>query len=62
MNNQEIDIDEYSEQMSLLLNLEIKDEYRNEMIANFEKLISIAEIVNDFPLPEEIEIAPVFEP
>ena len=62
MNNQEIDIDEYIEQISLLLNLEIKDEYRNEMIADFEKLISIAEIVNNFPLPEEIEIAPVFEP
>jgi hypothetical protein len=42
MNNQEINIDEYIEQMSLLLNLQIKDEYRNEMIANFEKLISIA--------------------
>ncbi|ADI63054.1 DUF4089 domain-containing protein [Trichormus azollae] len=62
MNNQEIDIDEYIEQISLLLNLEIKDEYRNEMIADFEKLISIAKIVNNCPLPEEIEIAPVFEP
>ncbi|WP_413173142.1 DUF4089 domain-containing protein [Anabaena azotica] len=62
MNNQNIDLKQYVEQMSLLLNLQIKDEYRNEVIVNFEKLQSIAQIVNNFPLPEEIEIVPIFEP
>ena len=53
---------EYVEQMSLLLNLEINDEYKDGVIANFERIQDIAEIVNNFPLPELIEIAPIFEP
>ncbi|MGM3306986.1 DUF4089 domain-containing protein [Anabaena sp. WFMT] len=62
MKNQKIDVNEYVEQMSLLLNLQIKDEYRDEVVVNFERIKSIAEIVNNFPLGEEIEIAPTFEP
>lgn len=53
---------EYVEQMSLLLNLEINDEYKDGVIGNFERIKDIAEIVNNFPLPESIEIAPIFEP
>ena len=48
--------------MSLLLDLPINDEYKNSVIANFEKIKDIAEIVNNFPLPESMEIAPIFEP
>jgi hypothetical protein len=42
--------------------LEINDEYKDGVIANFERIQDIAEIVNNFPLPELIEIAPIFEP
>ena len=48
--------------MSLLLDLPINEEYKDGVIANFEKIKDIAEIVNNFPLPESIEIAPLFEP
>ncbi|WP_353930677.1 DUF4089 domain-containing protein [Okeanomitos corallinicola TIOX110] len=62
ISNQEFNASEYIKQMSLLLNLPINDEYQEGVIANFERIKSIAEIVNDFHLSEKIEISPVFEP
>ncbi|MBD2446117.1 DUF4089 domain-containing protein [Nostoc sp. FACHB-152] len=62
MESQSFDVGEYVEQMSLLLDLEIKDEYRDGVVANFERIKAIAQLVNSFPLPEEIEAAPIFEP
>jgi hypothetical protein len=62
MEGNNFNVQEYVEQMSLLLNLEINDEYEDGVIANLERIKDIAEIVNNFPLPESIEIAPIFEP
>jgi Protein of unknown function (DUF4089) len=62
MQNQNFNVQEYVNQMSLLLNLPINEEYKDGVIANFEKIKDIAEIVNSFPLPESIEIATIFEP
>lgn len=62
MKNQDFNVQEYVKQMSILLNLEINDEYQDSVIANFERIKDIAEIVNNFPLPESIELAPTFEP
>lgn len=52
----------YIEQMSLLLDLNLDDEYIDGVVQNFEIISAIAQLVNEFPLPEEIESAPVFEP
>ena len=62
MESNNFNVQEYVNQMSLLLNLPINEEYKDGVIANFEKIKDIAEIVNNFPLPESIEIAPLFEP
>jgi len=62
MENQNFNTQEYIQQMSLLLNLPINEKYKDGVITNFEKIKDIAEIVNNFPLPESIEIAPIFEP
>ncbi|MDZ8188924.1 MAG: DUF4089 domain-containing protein [Nostoc sp. ChiSLP02] len=62
MEGQEFDVSEYVKQMALLLDLQIKDEYRDGVVANFERIKAIANLVNSFPLPEEIEAAPTFEP
>jgi hypothetical protein len=62
MENQNLNTLEYVKQMSLLLGLPINNEYKDGVIANFERIKSIAEVVNNFPLPEEIEIATTFEP
>ncbi|AFZ24013.1 hypothetical protein Cylst_1742 [Cylindrospermum stagnale PCC 7417] len=62
MENQAFDVGVYVDQMSLLLDLELRDEYRDGVVANFERINAIANLVNSFPLPEEVEVAPVFEP
>ncbi|MEH2417321.1 DUF4089 domain-containing protein [Nostoc sp.] len=55
-------VDEYVDQMALLLDLELRDEYRDGVVANFERIRAIANLVNEFPLAEDVEVAPVFEP
>ncbi len=56
------DASQYVEQAALLLDLQLRDEYRNSAIANFKKIQAIAKLVNEFPLPQDIEAAPKFEP
>ncbi|MDF2387095.1 DUF4089 domain-containing protein [Nostoc ellipsosporum NOK] len=62
MENQEFNVGEYVDQMALLLDLQLRDEYRDGVVANFERIKAIAHLVISFPLPEEVETAPVFEP
>ncbi|MEA5503373.1 DUF4089 domain-containing protein [Halotia wernerae UHCC 0503] len=62
MESQEFNVVEYVNQMALLLDLQITDEYQDGVVANFEKIKAIANLVNSFPIPEDIEVAPVFEP
>ncbi|MEA5579552.1 DUF4089 domain-containing protein [Anabaena sp. UHCC 0451] len=62
MINQKFNVSDFVAQMSLLLDLQIHDEYQDGVVANFEIIKSMAEIVNNFPLPEETEISPTFEP
>ncbi|MEH1931385.1 DUF4089 domain-containing protein [Nostoc sp.] len=62
MRREEFDVGEYVDQMALLLDLELRDEYRDGVVANFERIRAIANLVNEFPLPEDIEVAPVFQP
>jgi len=52
----------YIEQMSEILDLPIEPEYRPGVVKNFASICAIATLVTDFPLPEDIEAAPVFEP
>ncbi|MGA9380383.1 MAG: DUF4089 domain-containing protein [Phormidium sp.] len=53
---------EYVDTMSKLLDLPINSEHRPGVIQNFERIISIAKLVTEFPLPEDLEAAPIFEP
>ncbi|MHC5825462.1 MAG: DUF4089 domain-containing protein [Nostoc sp.] len=62
MRREKFDVGEYVDQMALLLDLELRDEYRDGVVANFERIRAIANLVNSFPIPEDIEVAPVFEP
>ena len=62
MKNQKFDAGEYVDQMALLLDLQLPDEYRDGVVANFERIQTIAKLVNEFPLPENVEAAPIFEP
>ncbi|OUL28038.1 DUF4089 domain-containing protein [Nostoc sp. T09] len=62
MESQGFDVGGYVDQMALLVDLQLRDEYRDGVVANFERIKAIALLVNEFPISEEIEVAPVFEP
>ncbi|BAU07542.1 hypothetical protein FJSC11DRAFT_2356 [Fischerella thermalis JSC-11] len=62
MDNQGLNVGEYVDLMALLVDLRLRDEYRDGVVANFERIRVIAQLVNSFPLPDDIEVAPVFEP
>lgn len=53
---------EYVEQVSRILDLSIDAEYYPNVVKNFATICAIAKLVTDFPLPDDIEAAPVFEP
>jgi 1-carboxybiuret hydrolase subunit AtzG-like len=44
------------------IGLEIAAAHRPGVIANFERISGLAALVTAFPLPEDVEIAPVFVP
>ncbi|WP_414542922.1 DUF4089 domain-containing protein [Nostoc sp. CCY0012] len=62
MVSKNFDVVTYVEQMALLLDLQLTDTERDGVVENFAKIQAIAQLVNEFPLPEDIEAAPVFKP
>lgn len=62
MNSHSLNPTEYVEQMALLLNLQLNPKYQPSVVENFTRIMVIAQLVNEFPLPDEVEVAPVFEP
>jgi len=52
----------YVDQAAALIGLPIPDEYHQSVVENFERISMVAQLFLDFPLPEETEVAPVFEP
>ncbi|MBW4612880.1 MAG: DUF4089 domain-containing protein [Desmonostoc vinosum HA7617-LM4] len=60
--SEEFNVGEYVDWMGLLLDLRLQDEYRDGVVANFERIMALANLVNEFSLPEDVEVAPVFEP
>lgn len=56
------DLTQYVDQMSQVLGLPIPDEYRQGVIENVARTAAIAQLVLDFPLPPEVEAAPIFQP
>lgn len=60
--SKKFDTGNYVDMMALLLDLQLRDEDRDGVMANFDQIKAIAQLVNDFPLPENIAASPVFEP
>jgi hypothetical protein len=52
----------YVDAASILLDLPIALEYRTGVIANLERNAAIAQRVLEFPLPDNLEPAPLFLP
>jgi hypothetical protein len=57
-----VNVEEYVDRTAELINLPLDPEYRPGVVVNFERIAAIARLVTEFPLPPEVEVAPVFEP
>ncbi|NJO78809.1 MAG: DUF4089 domain-containing protein [Cyanobacteria bacterium RM1_2_2] len=62
MTDASTDVPQLVDLMAQVVQLPLDPEHRPGVVANFERTIAIAQLVMEFPLPEEIEIAPVFRP
>ncbi len=60
--NQPIDPALFVDQMAAIVELPLQPEHRQGVVDNFARIMAVAQLVNEFPLTEEVEIAPVFEP
>jgi len=58
----EFEIETYVEQMAQLLDLALPEAVRPQVVKNFAQVQAIAQPVLDFPLPDHIEPAPIFQP
>jgi Protein of unknown function (DUF4089) len=57
-----VNVAEYVDLMAAVVGLPLYPGHRSGVVANFERIQTIAQLVMDFPLPETVEAAPVFEP
>jgi Protein of unknown function (DUF4089) len=48
--------------LAQLLELDLDPEHRPGVIANFERTRAIARLVMEFPIADDVEVAPVFQP
>lgn len=48
--------------MAAVLQIPLAPEHRPGVIANFVRNTEVAQLVLEFPLPEAVEAAPIFEP
>ncbi len=62
MDEKPIDFTTYVEQTAQLLDLPLAVEHLPGVVENFGRIAAIATLVMEFPLPDMIEPAPVFQP
>ncbi len=61
-NRPEITVEAWVDSMAALVGLPLLPEHRPGVVENFERIRAIAQRVMEFPLSEEIEAGPTFEP
>ncbi len=52
----------FVEQAASVIDLPLPPEYLPSVVDNFARIMTIAQLVTEFPLPEETEAGPVFRP
>ncbi len=62
MKNNLINLKEYIEQTSPIIDLPIDPEYMPGVVDNLTRIAEIATLFTEFELPETIEPAPIFKP
>ncbi|MEN9230835.1 MAG: DUF4089 domain-containing protein [Thermostichus sp. DG02_5_bins_236] len=58
----DLDPEIYIDQVAKALQLPLHPDYRLSVIENFTRILPIAKLVLEFPLPETVEPAPTFDP
>jgi len=56
------DVERFVAASAAAIGLSIAPAHQPGVVANLERIAAMARLVMEFPLPEEIEPAPVFEP
>jgi len=56
------DAEQYVEQAAALVGLPLHPEHKPGVIANMSRIQKVASLFLDFPLPDDVEAAPVFQP
>jgi hypothetical protein len=57
-----LDIEQYVEQMALVLDLSLDPSHKPGVVDNMTRTAAIAQLVLEFSLPPDLEVAPVFQP
>ena len=56
----EDDIEAFVEAAARIVDLPLAPEHRSGVVMNFRRIAAMARLVNEFPLPPDVEPAPVF--
>lgn len=62
MSEKPVEAAEFVKQMAAVIGLPLQPDHQPGVVDNMTRIIALAQLVAEFPLPEEIEIAPVFQP
>ncbi|WP_421658037.1 DUF4089 domain-containing protein [Leptothermofonsia sp. ETS-13] len=62
MTEKPVELSEFVDQMAAAIALPLQPEHQPGVIDNFSRIRILAQLVTEFPLPEDVEAAPVFEP
>lgn len=62
MSLEQADLEVYVDQAAALTKLPLSPEHRPGVVENFERIAQIAQLVTEFPLPEDVEAGPIFAP
>ncbi|MEN9225480.1 MAG: DUF4089 domain-containing protein [Thermostichus sp. HHBFW_bins_43] len=57
-----LDPEAYVDQVAKALQLPLHPDHRTGVIENFARILPIAQLVLEFPLPQTVEPAPTFSP
>ena len=62
MSEQKFDAEAYVDAAAAAIGLALHSEHRPGVVLNLERIAQMAALFMDFPLPDETEPAPVYEP
>lgn len=62
MSDAQRETSEWVECMAQVVGISLDSKSRSGVVANFEAIARLAELVMEFPLPDDVEAAPTFDP